>query len=124
MSTGYIQARAFESFAQLPLKDVAVTVTDSDGKLIVMTLTDRSGLTGQTPVTVPDRAESLTPGQERPYTLVDLTAQLDGYELIKARDIQLFADTVTYQELEMTPLSELPTQWSQSQAFETPSQNL
>ena len=103
---------------------MAITVTDGSGKVIAMALTDRSGLTRQTPITVPDRAQSLTPGAERPYTLVDLTAQLDGYEQIKARNIQLFADTVTYQALEMTPLSELPEQWSQSESFETPSQNL
>lgn len=124
ISIGYIQARAFESFAQLPLKDVAVTVTDKSGRLIGMMLTDRSGLTGQIQVTVPEKADSLTPGSTQPFTLVDLSAHLNGYELIRARDLQLFADTVTYQELEMTPLPELPAQWSQSESFVTPPQNL
>ena len=89
-----------------------------------MMLTDRSGLTGQIHVAVPDKADSLTPNNSQPFTLVDLSAHLNGYELIRARDLQLFADTVTYQELEMTPLPELPAQWSQSQTFDTPPQNL
>ena len=103
---------------------MAVTVTDKNGSLIGMMLTDRSGLTGQIQVTVPDKADSLTPNNAQPFTLVDLSAHLNGYELIRARDLQLFADTVTYQELEMTPLPELPAQWSQSQTFDTPPQNL
>ena len=43
-SIGYIQVRAYTSYARLPLKDVAVTVTSPDGTAIAMRLTDRSGM--------------------------------------------------------------------------------
>ena len=43
-SNGYITARAYMSYAQIPLEDVAVVVTAQDGTAIAMRLTNRSGL--------------------------------------------------------------------------------
>ena len=43
-STGYIQVRAYTSNALIPLKDVAVTITDTSGAAIAMRLTNRNGL--------------------------------------------------------------------------------
>ena len=42
-ATGYLQVHAYASYAQIPLKDVAVTVTDSLGSAIAMRLTNSSG---------------------------------------------------------------------------------
>ena len=41
-SNGYITARAYMSYAQIPLEDVAVVVTAQDGTAIAMRLTNRS----------------------------------------------------------------------------------
>ena len=43
-ATGYIQVHAYTSNAQIPLKDVAVAVTDASGAGIALRLTNRSGL--------------------------------------------------------------------------------
>jgi hypothetical protein len=124
-ATGYIQVRAYESNARLPLEDVAITVTSPDGTAIAMRLTDRSGRIDPIALPVPDRSESLTPDPgERPFTQVNLYARLRGYEQIEAKDLQVFADTVTDQDLLMIPLSELPDQWDRTEVFQTPSQNL
>lgn len=124
-ATGYIQVRAYESNARLPLEDVAITVTSPDGTAIAMRLTDRSGRIDPIALPVPDRSESLTPEPgERPFTQVNLYARLRGYEQIEAKDLQVFADTVTDQDLLMIPLSELPDQWDKTEVFQTPSQNL
>lgn len=124
-ATGYIQVRAYESNARLPLEDVAITVTSPDGTAIAMRLTDRSGRIDPIALPVPDRSESLTPDPgERPFTQVNLYARLRGYEQIEAKDLQVFADTVTDQDLLMIPLSELPDQWDKTEVFQTPSQNL
>lgn len=40
---GYIQVHAYTSYAQIPLKDVAVSVTDVSGAAIALRLTNRSG---------------------------------------------------------------------------------
>lgn len=124
-ATGYIQARAFTSRAQIPLEGVAVMVTRPDGTAITMALTDRSGLIAPIPITVPDAASSQAPDTGIvPYTNVNIYARLENFEQIEAEDVQVFPDTVTYQELEMIPLSELPDQWTKAEIFKTPPQNL
>ena len=124
-ATGYIQVRAYTSIAQYPLKDVAITVTATDGTAIAMRLTDRSGRIQPIEIPVPDRAESLQPNPgEAPFRSVNLYARLRGYEQIEAENLQVFADTTTFQNLEMIPLSELPGAWDQTVIFDTPPQNL
>jgi len=90
-----------------------------------MRLTDRSGKITPVAVPTPDFSDSQSPGSSQsPFTLVNLTARLQGYEQILAENIQVFPNTTTLQELEMIPLSELPDSWNQSEAFDTPPQNL
>ena len=124
-ATGYIQVYAFTGTARLPLRDVAVTVTDENNSAIFMGLTDKSGKLNLVTVTVPDRSDSLTPNTSvRPYATVNIHARLENFEQIEADNVQVFADTVTIQNLEMIPLSELPDQWTKSEIFDTPGQNL
>ena len=124
-STGYLQLFAYSSKARLPLKDVAVTISDSNNKIIAMGLTDRNGKFGPLAISVPDRSDSLSPGStELPFSTVNVHARLENYEQIEADDIQLFANTLTTQDLEMIPLAELPDQWTKSEFFITQPQNL
>ena len=124
-ATGYIQARAFTSLAQLPLQDVAVSITATDGTAIALRLTDRNGRISPIAIPVPDRADSLTPNPpEIPFTTVNVYARLKGFEQVEYEDVQIFADTITDQNLEMVPLSELPGSWDQTEVFFTPPQNL
>ena len=125
-ATGYIQVRAYTSYAQIPLKDVAVTITDTDGAAIAMRLTNRSGLLDSpVEIVVPDRSASQSPNSGViPYAVVDLYARLENYEEIHAEKLQVFADTVTTQNLEMIPISELPEKWNIAEIFDTPPQNL
>ena len=123
--TGYIQVSAYTSKARFPLKDVAISVTASDGTAIAMRLTDRNGRIAPIAIPVPDRAESLTPDTgEVPFARVNLYARLPGYIQIENEDLQVFADSTTDQNLEMIPLSELPESWGEKELFQTPRQNL
>ena len=116
-STGYLQAHIYTSNAQLPLSNVAVVVTSPDGTAIAMRITDRSGLIA--PIEIPE------PGsEERPYTQVNLIAELPGFERIEAENLQIFAGTTTYQNLEMIPLSSEPFGQNQTIRYITPPQNL
>ena len=124
-ATGYIQARAFMSNAQIPLQGVAVMITRPDGTAIAMRLTDRSGRIEPVPIAVPDLISSQNPNTGIvPFTNVNLYARFKNFEQIEAEDLQVFANTVTYQELEMIPLPELPDQWTKAEIFQTPPQNL
>jgi len=123
---GYIQVHAYTSFAQLPLQDVAITVTDTDGAAIAMRLTNRSGLLDKPiEITVPDLSASQTPNTGViPFTTVDLYAKLEDYEEIHIERLQIFPGIITNQNLEMIPLSEFPEKWNQAEIFYTPAQNL
>lgn len=124
-ATGYIKVRAYMSNAQIPLEDVAISVTAEDGTAIAMRLTDRNGQTPIIEVPVPDLAASQTPDTgEIPFTAVNLYARKSGFVQIEAEQLQAFANTTTEQDLEMVPLSELPTAWDQREIFITPVQNL
>ena len=124
-ATGYLQLRAYTSTAQFPLKDVAITITATDGTAIAMRLTDRNGLISPIEIPVPNRSESLQPDPpEKPFTNVNLYAHKNGYEQVESENIQIFADTTTYQNLEMIPLAELPEAWDQTVIYNTPPQNL
>lgn len=121
---GYIQARAFTSRARLPLEDTAVSVVDDNGRLLGIRTTNSSGLTTPIRLEVPELAQSQTPGSGKPFVTVNLYARAEGYEQVLVRGIQVFADTVTTQELQLVPLSELPGSWKQVAVFDTPPQNL
>lgn len=125
-TTGYIQVHAFTSNAKIPLKDVSVTITDTDGAAIAMRLTNRSGILDQpVEISVPNRSAGESPNTGIiPFTSVNLIAKLEDYEEIVIKNLQVFAQTVTNQDLEMIPLPEFPGNWIRSETFETSPQNL
>ena len=124
-SIGYIQVHAYTSRARLPLEDVAITVTASDGTAIALRLTDRNGKIRPIEIPVPDTSAGLTPDTgEIPYTPVNLYARKKGFEQIENENLQVFPNVVTDQNLEMIPLSELPDAWDRTEIFNTPPQNL
>jgi len=124
-ATGYIQVYAYTSKARIPLEDVSVTITGKNKQLLGFRLTDDSGITRSLPVVVPDLSESQQPENgPSPFTTVNLYARKNGYEQIEIHGLQVFADTVTLQELAMVPLSELPGNWEIAEIFDTPAQNL
>ena len=100
-------------------------VTTPDGQAIAMRITDKSGKIDPIPITVPDLSSSQTPNTGIvPFASVNIYARLENYEQIESESTQVFADTVTIQDLEMIPLSEFPDQWSKTEIFRTPAQNL
>ena len=62
--------------------------------------------------------------EDRGGVVVGMDTDEGLLEQIFIKGLQVFADTTTGQDLEMIPLSELPTQWDRSETFDTPPQNL
>ncbi len=123
---GYIQVRAYTSYAQIPLEGVAVSITDSNGKAIALRLTNRNGtLDIPVEIIVPDISAGLRPDTNiEPFSVVNLYARLKDYEAIEIENLQIFPDRTTTQNLEMIPLSELPESYNKLEIFPTPPQNL
>lgn len=123
--SGYIQVNAIASRAQIPLENVAITVTSPDGTALAMRLTDRNGLTDPIAIPTPAPSAGLTPDTGiRPYTPVNIYARLDGYEQIENMNLQVFPDVTTRLVLQMIPLAELPEHWDKTVLYNTPTQNL
>ncbi len=125
-ATGYIQVHAYTSYAQIPLKDVAISVTDVSGAAIALKLTNRSGfLDAPIEIDVPDLSSSQTPNTGViPYAVVNLYGKITNYEAIEIENLQIFPGITTLQNLEFIPLSELPDNWNKLEIFNTPAQNL
>ena len=124
-STGYIRIHAYQSKALIPLKDVAVAVTATDGTALALMLTDRNGLAGPIEIPVPELTAGQTPNSGQiPFTAVNIYARLKGFEQIENEDVQVFPDTITLQNLELIPLSEMPGAFDAKELFITPPQNL
>ena len=123
--TGYITVNAYTSDARIPLENVAIAVTSTDGTALALRLTNRNGQI--TPIEIPVTAISAgqTPNTGIiPYTAVNLYARLEGYEQTENENLQVFPDTITQLDLPMIPLSELPDSWDNVSIFDTPAQNL
>lgn len=123
---GYIQVHAYVSNARIPLQDVPIAITDAAGNAIALRLTNRSG-TFDSPlaISVPELSASQSPDTGiTPYSGVNLYARYENFEEIFVEGLQVFADVVTDQDLEMIPLSEFPESWNESEIFNTPPQNL
>ena len=121
---GYIQVKAYTSRAKLPLEDAAVSVVDENGRLLGLRTTNSSGMTTPIRLEVPDLSQSQTPGNGRPFVTVNIYARAEDYEQVLVRGVQVFADTVTTQEVQFIPLSELPGSRNRVEIFDTPPQNL
>jgi len=123
---GYIQVYAYTSKARIPLEGAAVTITRPDGSAIAMRLTNRNGtLDAPVEIAVPDLSASQSPNTGIiPFTDVNLYARLADFETIEVENLQVFAGTLTVQDLSMIPLSELPDSWNKMEIFNTPPQNL
>ena len=117
---------AYTSDAHIPLQGAAITITDSSGTAIAMRLTNRNGgLDTPVAISVPDLSAGQTPNTGIiPFAIVNLYARIADYETIEIENLQVFPGTLTVQNLEMIPLSELPDSWNRMEIFNTPAQNL
>ena len=125
-ATGYLQVNAYSSNARIPLQDAAITVTDTQGQVIAFRLTNRNGqLDSPVEIRVPDRSESQKPDPpEQPYGTLNIYARAEDYELIRVEDVQIFAETITDQDLVFIPLSEFPESYNEAEIFITTPQAL
>ena len=90
-----------------------------------MRLTDRNGRISLIEIPVPSVSAGQTPDTSiTPFTSVNLYARLEGFEQIENENLQVFPNTITRLNLELIPLSELPSSWDKVTVYNTPKQNL
>lgn len=102
-----------------PVEGALVTVStpaDENGErtLLHAVVTDRSGLTPPLALATPARAQSLTPGQPKPFSEYTVEVVADGYTPVSALRIAMFDGQPALLPVLLTPESELGTQTEQT----------
>ena len=123
---GYIQVHTYTTNAQIPVVDAAIAITHSDGNALALLLTNQNGMLDEpVELEVPDLSAGQSPNTGiLPYSIVNIYARAPDFEEIIIKNLQVFPDTVTNQNLELIPLSEFPETWNQAEIFDTQTQNL
>lgn len=127
-SIGTLITRVYTSRAEIPIQGatVAVTQKSTNGRhqLLATRLSNSSGKTTPIQINTPNLSAGLSPGNQTPFTLVDLWVEAPGYEIITIQDIQVFPGVETVQELELIPLPEMAIPGSRSEQVQITPQNL
>lgn len=92
----------------LPVESASVTVTGAEesNRDFVRTLTtDISGLTPPISLPAPAKADSLAPGNGRPYAIYNIRIVRDGYYVHENKNAPVFAGVTSIQPAELIPLA-------------------
>lgn len=106
--SGSLLVRVFLSRAQFPIPGATVAVytvlPNRKRKLFAVRITDESGIAG--PLFLPTGdSMGLTPNSPTPFTDYQLIVEHPDYQLAVFKDIQLFPDVETVQDVPLIPLS-------------------
>lgn len=125
---GNIISYAYTSAGRVPVPDVVIRVlqTTANGTedLLSVQMTDRNGKTSAVTIATPPTVNSQTPGNPKPFSVVNMTAEIPGYEQIRVDNVQIFPDTQTVQDFQLIPLNAHTDYVTPVEEFDIPPQNL
>lgn len=111
-SKGYITTNVYTAREVIPISGASVLITKKNGsgeELIGFRMTDVDGKTESVEVDTPESALSTEPGNETPFSVFDIMIEHPLYYPVVIRDAQVFGGEVTWQNVEMIPLSANPS---------------
>lgn len=104
MSKGYVTARVYTSDAQIPVRNATVSVLSADSNtLIGVRITNENGKTDLVSVDTPDESLSTSPGNENPFTRVNVRIDHPGFNTAYVEGVQVFPGQVSLQNAELIP---------------------
>ena len=104
---GFVTARVFTSRGQIPISGASVTIETSDNSTVLgARITDENGLTSPVRVQTPAKSTSTQPGNEKPFTTVNVRVSHPMYYTYYVRDAQVFEGQTSVQVAEMIPIEE------------------
>ena len=123
---GAVAVRVYAGNEALPIADAGVHIVEKEGdseRLIAYRTTDKNGKTSPVFVDTPEVDASVSPGQEKPFKSVDIRIRHPLYHMVYIHNVQVFADTLTRQQVQMIPSSERLAQGQKTeQIYITPQQ--
>lgn len=123
MASGTLVVHLSASNANVPIVGAAVTFTQTGAQgqfLAAVRITNDDGQTEAVEFSAPQLAQSQTPQPGRPWAVVDVTAEHPAYGRAVVRDVQIFSDTVTQQDITLIPLEQFPDSFTQTRVFTVP----
>lgn len=106
--SGTLVTRVFTSRGQLPVQDAFIAVVqhapDGDHLLNVQT-SNQSGNTNPVTIESPSPQSSQTPSEDTPFTLCDIWVEHQGFQLMVIKNVQIFPNVVSIQDLPLIPLT-------------------
>lgn len=110
MQKGSLLVRTYISNMLIPIRDVRVTVTENNGngeEVLAFRLTDENGKTDIIEIDTPDIELSLDQNNTiKPYTSVNIKVEKEGFIIFIIKDVQVFTNRLSEQNIEMIPLPE------------------
>ena len=110
MQKGSLLVRTYISKMLIPVIGVRVTVTENNGngeEILAFRVTDENGKTDIIEINAPDMELSLnSDNTEKPFTSVNIKVEKDGFVISTIEDVQIFANRLSEQNVEMIPLPE------------------
>ncbi len=105
-SVGYLIVKVSTARGAIPLSDAAVSIrgetADNSGILYSLT-TNSDGATERVSLPAPARADSESPGKEKPYATYSIDVFKDGYLPLSFRNVPVFASILSIQPAVMVP---------------------
>ena len=106
---GILRINVRSSEILIPIEGARISIYDESGDAPILLTTDVSGETSPMTLSAPNAELSQEPGDTLPYSLYNIRVEADGYEPARINGIQIFADSVAIQNVQLTP-SELATE--------------
>ena len=106
---GTLTVKTESAFGALPVKDATVSFrrqTGDGAKLLAVLMTDEDGETEPLKIPAPPVSNSLSPGGETPYSLVNVEVFADGYYSVMLMGVPIFTGISSTQTVNMIPLPE------------------
>ncbi len=125
--SGKLMIRTYASGMSIPIKDANVIITDSNGErtLLAFEVTNGDGKTTTLEVPTPAFEESRNDQNEgTPFSSVDVRVEKDGYGIVLIKNVQIFADQFSEQNVELTPLPEFSRYDEYNKVYTVTPQNL
>lgn len=107
--TGTFAAQIAAANMIIPIEGASVTITaaDTDNRRLIAYLeTDMNGKTEPISFETPDIQLSVSPGSETPYTSINVRIDMPSYYSVSVRNVQIFPQTASIQQVEMLPVAE------------------
>lgn len=128
MQKGSLLVRTYIANMLIPIRDVRVTVTENNGngeEILAFRITDENGKTDIIEIDTPDMELSLDQNNTvKPFTSVNIKVEKEGFIIFVIKNVQVFANRLSEQNIEMIPLPEKSEYDEFSNTYTVTPQNL